>query len=211
MKLLLLGPPGAGKGTQAKFIAKEYAIPHISTGDMLRAAISSGSELGHKVKATIDAGHLVSDDLMIEIVKERLAEADCAKGYLLDGFPRTIAQADALVAHDILLDQVIVLTVPDSEIIERLSGRRVHLPSGRSYHIHSHPPKQEGMDDETGEPLTHRDDDKAETIAHRLSVYHDVTEPLIQYYQNITSKLDGTQTVEQVRAAIVDAISVAQS
>jgi len=206
MKLLLLGPPGAGKGTQSQFLCEQYHIPQIATGDMLRAAIESGSELGLKVKSVIEQGQLVSDDLMIPIVQQRLQEADCANGFLLDGFPRTIAQAEASQTAGIIFDYVVLLKVPDEMIIERLSGRRLHLASGRSYHITYQPPKVEGVDDVTGEPLLHRKDDEPETIAKRLQVYHDQTEALIDFYSGKVVKIDGTQSVEAVREAIIKAL-----
>lgn len=182
MRLILLGPPGAGKGTQAKFIAEKYGIPQISTGDMLRAAVKAGTPLGVQAKAVMDAGQLVSDDIIIGLVKERLAQPDCAKGYMFDGFPRTIPQADALKDSGVALDVVLEIDVPDSEIVERMSGRRVHVASGRTYHVKFNPPKVEGQDDETGEPLIQRDDDKEEVVKKRLDVYHAQTKPLVEYY-----------------------------
>lgn len=182
MRLMLLGGPGAGKGTQAAKLMHHFHIPQISTGDMLRSAIAANSALGREVKSIMEAGQLVSDDIMIALVKERLKEADCQNGYLLDGFPRTIAQAQAMRDAHIKLDEVIELMVPDEEIIERITGRRVHLASGRVYHIHFHPPKQAERDDETGEPLVQREDDREETIKKRLKVYHELTEPLVAYY-----------------------------
>ncbi|PLK49806.1 adenylate kinase [Uliginosibacterium sp. TH139] len=182
MRLILLGPPGAGKGTQAKFIAEKYGIPQISTGDMLRAAVKAGTPLGVQAKAVMDAGQLVSDDIIIGLVKERLAQPDCAKGYMFDGFPRTLPQADALKDSGVALDVVLEINVPDSEIIERMSGRRVHLASGRTYHIKFNPPKVAGKDDESGEDLIQRDDDKEEVVKKRLDVYHSQTKPLVEYY-----------------------------
>ncbi|MDO6385790.1 MULTISPECIES: adenylate kinase [Uliginosibacterium] len=182
MRLILLGPPGAGKGTQAKFIAEKYGIPQISTGDMLRAAVKAGTPLGVQAKAVMDAGQLVSDDIIIGLVKERLAQPDCAKGYMFDGFPRTLPQADALKDSGVALDVVLEIDVPDSEIIERMSGRRVHLASGRTYHIKFNPPKVAGKDDESGEDLIQRDDDKEEVVKKRLDVYHSQTKPLVEYY-----------------------------
>ncbi len=180
---MLLGGPGAGKGTQAIKLVNHFNIPQISTGDMLRSAIAAGTELGKSAKKVMDAGELVSDEIIIELVKERLQQPDCKNGFLFDGFPRTIPQADALKKAHIKLDHVIEIAVPDEEIINRISGRLVHLPSGRVYHVKSHPPKKEFVDDITGEPLVQRDDDKEATIKQRLAVYHQQTEPLINYYQ----------------------------
>jgi adenylate kinase len=182
MRLILLGPPGAGKGTQAKFICERFAIPQISTGDMLRAAVKAGTPLGVAAKKIMDAGGLVSDDLIIDLVKDRLKQKDCAAGYLFDGFPRTVPQADAMKHAEVMLDYVVEIAVPDSEIIERISGRRVHAASGRTYHVKFHPPKVANLDDETGEPLTQREDDREETVKNRLSVYHNQTEVLLGYY-----------------------------
>ena len=205
MKIILLGAPGAGKGTQAQFIMNKFAIPQISTGDMLRSAIKAGTELGKQAKTLMDAGQLVPDDLIISLVKERVAQPDCAKGFLLDGFPRTIPQADALKSAGIAIDYVLEFDVPDEVIVERMSGRRVHQPSGRSYHIVYNPPKVEGKDDVTGEDLIIRADDKPETVLDRLAVYHKQTSPLIDYYQAEAKagntqyfRLDGTQKVEEV-------------
>ena len=205
MKIILLGAPGAGKGTQAQFIMNKFAIPQISTGDMLRSAIKAGTELGKQAKTLMDAGQLVPDDLIISLVKERVAQPDCAKGFLLDGFPRTIPQADALKSAGITIDYVLEFDVPDEVIVERMSGRRVHQPSGRSYHIVYNPPKVEGKDDVTGEDLIIRADDKPETVLDRLAVYHKQTSPLIDYYQAEAKagntkyfRLDGTQKVEAV-------------
>ncbi|MDX9787733.1 MAG: adenylate kinase [Desulfobacterales bacterium] len=184
MRLILLGGPGAGKGTQANLIKEKYNIPQISTGDMLRAAVKAGTELGKKAKVLMDAGALVSDEVIIGLVKERIKEADCANGFLFDGFPRTIPQADAMKAAGVPIDAVVDIDVPDEEIIKRMSGRRAHLASGRTYHILYNPPKVEGKDDVTGEPLVQRDDDKEETVKKRLDVYHSQTEPLIGYYKN---------------------------
>ncbi|WP_444994016.1 adenylate kinase [Aliikangiella sp. IMCC44359] len=182
MRIILLGAPGAGKGTQAQFIKEEYNIPQISTGDMLRAAVKAGTPLGMKAKAVMDAGQLVSDDIIIGLVKERVAESDCANGYLLDGFPRTIPQADAMKENNIDVDFVVEIDVADEEIIKRLSGRRVHANSGRTYHIVYNPPKVEGKDDETGEELIQRPDDTEATVKDRLNVYHEQTRPLVDYY-----------------------------
>lgn len=208
MRLILLGPPGAGKGTQAKFIAERYSIPQISTGDMLRAAVKAGTPLGVAAKAVMDSGQLVSDEIIIGLVKERLAQPDCAKGYMFDGFPRTLRQADALKEHGVELDAVLEIDVPDSEIIERMSGRRVHVASGRTYHIKFNPPKAEGKDDETGEALVQREDDKEEVVTKRLDVYHEQTKPLVKYYFDWSStgdvhapryaKISGLGTVDQI-------------
>lgn len=182
MRLILLGPPGAGKGTQATFIKDKFNIPQISTGDMLRAAVKAGTPLGLEAKKVMDAGGLVSDDIIIGLVKDRLTQPDCANGYLFDGFPRTIPQADAMKDAGVAIDYVLEIDVPDSEIVERMSGRRVHQPSGRTYHVKFNPPKVEGKDDATGEELIQRDDDKEETVKKRLSVYHEQTEVLVDYY-----------------------------
>ena len=182
MRLILLGGPGAGKGTQAAFITQRYRIPQISTGDMLRAAVKAGTPLGLAAKAVMDRGDLVSDDIIIGLVKERLKEADCAKGYLFDGFPRTIPQAEAMKAANVALDFVLEIDVPDEEIITRMSGRRVHPASGRTYHVKFNPPKAEGKDDLSGEPLVQRDDDKEATVRNRLDVYRKQTSPLVGYY-----------------------------
>lgn len=190
MRMVLLGGPGAGKGTQALRLMKQFHIPQISTGDMLRTAIAQGTSLGLSAKKIMDKGQLVSDDIMIGLVQERLTQADCQQGFLLDGFPRTIPQADALKAASIHLDYVIEIAVDDEEIVQRISGRRTHPASGRVYHIHSHPPKQAGIDDETGEPLVLRDDDQEHIIRKRLNVYHEQTEPLIQYYQTWSTQKD---------------------
>ncbi len=213
MRLILLGPPGAGKGTQAGFITAAFGIPQISTGDMLRAAIKAGTELGKMAKQVMDEGKLVSDDIIIGLVKERLKQPDCANGYLFDGFPRTIPQAQALRDSGIRLDHVVELQVPDSAIIERMSGRRVHQPSGRSYHIRFNPPKVEGKDDVTGEPLTQRDDDREEVVRKRLDVYQQQTRPLVDYYQAWAKTGDaaapryhalaGVGTVEEIRDRVM--------
>lgn len=183
MRIILLGPPGAGKGTQAKFIVKHFDIPQISTGDMLRAAVKSGSPLGQKVKAVMESGSLVSDDIIIALVKERITEPDCANGFLFDGFPRTTAQADVLHQEHIPIDYVIELQVEDAEIVDRICGRLVHADSGRVYHKDHHPPQVAGKDDVTGEALIQRDDDKEETVKKRLTVYHQQTRPLVAYFQ----------------------------
>ena len=182
MRLILLGAPGAGKGTQATQICQRYGIPQISTGDMLRAAVKAGTPLGAAAKKVMDSGGLVSDDIIIGLVKERIAQADCANGFLFDGFPRTIPQAEAMKAAGVKLDVVLEIDVPDAAIIERMSGRRAHLPSGRTYHVKYNPPKVEGKDDVTGEDLVQRDDDKEETVKKRLDVYHSQTKPLVEYY-----------------------------
>ena len=214
MNLIILGPPGAGKGTQATFIATEFNIPHISTGDMLREAIKKGTNLGQKAKEVMDAGNLVSDDLIIELVKERISESDCSQGFLFDGFPRTIPQAEALEINNIQIDGVIELKVPDDEILKRMSGRRIHLNSGRTYHVDFNPPLVEGLDDETGEELIIRKDDEPETVKDRLKVYWKQTQPLIEYYlgNKENSKLDyfsveGTLSVEEIKNNIKEFLS----
>jgi adenylate kinase len=205
MRIILLGAPGAGKGTQAQFLMNKYGIPQISTGDMLRAAIKEGTAMGLAAKQVMDAGQLVSDEIIIGLVKERIAKPDCAKGFLLDGFPRTIPQADAMKDNGVLVDHVIEFDVPDDVIVERMSGRRVHPASGRVYHVTYNPPKVAGKDDVTGEDLVIRDDDKEETVRKRLGVYHEQTEPLVGYYRNQAEQgltqyhhLDGTQAVDAV-------------
>ncbi|MDP5254291.1 MULTISPECIES: adenylate kinase [unclassified Vibrio] len=214
MRIILLGAPGAGKGTQAQFIMEKFAIPQISTGDMLRAAIKAGTELGKQAKAVIDAGQLVSDDIILGLIKERIAQDDCEKGFLLDGFPRTIPQADGLKAMGVDVDYVIEFDVADDVIVERMAGRRAHLASGRTYHVVYNPPKQDGIDDVTGEPLVVRDDDKEETVRARLGVYHDQTAPLIQYYQAEAKAgqtqyltFDGTKPVAEVSKDIEKALA----
>ena len=182
MKLILLGAPGAGKGTQANYIKEKYGIPQISTGDMLRAAVKAGTPLGVAAKKIMDAGGLVSDDIIINLVKERIKEADCAKGFLFDGFPRTLPQAEAMKQAGVAIDYVVEVDVPDNEIIKRMSGRRVHTASGRTYHVVFNPPKVQGKDDVTGEDLVQRPDDAEETVKKRLSVYHEQTKPLVAYY-----------------------------
>ncbi len=214
MRIILLGAPGAGKGTQAQFLSKHFNIPQISTGDMLRAAIAAGTELGKKAKEYMDAGQLVPDDVIVGLVKERIAQPDCQNGFLLDGFPRTVAQADALKAAGVPIDAVIEIDVPDDVIVERLSGRRVHPASGRTYHIVYNPPKQDGIDDVTGEPLIQRDDDKPETIRKRLAVYHEQTAPLVDYYRREAENnpalkyihVDGTQPIDAVEKNILAAL-----
>ena len=214
MNLIILGPPGAGKGTQAAFIASEQNIPHISTGDMLREAIKNGTELGLQAKAVMDAGNLVSDELIIELVKERISQEDCKNGFLFDGFPRTIPQAEALQENNVDINGVIELVIADEEIIKRMSGRRIHLSSGRTYHVDFNPPKKSGLDDETGEELIIRKDDEPETVKDRLKVYWTQTQPLIEYYSNFKNAsdfkyltVDGTLTVEEIKNNIKDFLS----
>ncbi len=217
MKIILLGGPGAGKGTQSGYIKEKFGIPQISTGDMLRAAVKAGTPLGVEAKKVMDAGGLVSDDIIIGLVKERIQEADCANGFLFDGFPRTLAQADALKAGGIDIDAVVEIAVDDNEIIRRMSGRRVHLASGRTYHVVFNPPKVEGKDDETGEDLIQRDDDQEETVRKRLDVYHAQTAPLIGYYSAWAAsgeakapryiKVNGIGKVEGVRDEIFAALA----
>ncbi len=215
MRIILLGAPGAGKGTQAQFISEKYGIPQISTGDMLRAAVKAGTPLGVKAKEVMDRGELVSDDIIIGLVKERIAEPDCEKGFLFDGFPRTIPQAEAMVEAGVDIDAVIEIHVDDEEIVKRLSGRRVHPGSGRVYHVVYNPPKEEGKDDVTGEDLVQRDDDKEETVRNRLEVYHNQTEPLVSFYQNLAEKSDkapkyvriaGVGSVEDIKNAVFEAL-----
>lgn len=211
MKIILLGAPGAGKGTQAQFLTKKYDIPQISTGDMLRAAIKAGTPMGKMAKEFMDSGRLVTDEIIIGLVKDRIAEDDCKNGFLLDGFPRTVPQADAVTAAGIALDAVIEIDVPDEEIVKRMSGRRVHQDSGRSYHLVYNPPKVEGKDDVTGEELIQRPDDKEEIVKDRLKVYHEQTRPLVDYYQAQAGKneslkyirVDGTKDISVVESEIV--------
>ena len=184
MRMILLGPPGAGKGTQANFIKEKYGIPQISTGDMLRAAVKAGTPLGVEAKKVMDSGGLVSDDIIIGLVKDRLQQPDCQAGYMCDGFPRTIPQAEAMKAAGVPIDYVLEIDVPDEDIVERMGGRRVHLASGRTYHVKFNPPKVEGKDDETGEPLIQRDDDQEATVRKRLEIYHSQTKPLVAYYSD---------------------------
>jgi adenylate kinase len=217
MRLILLGAPGAGKGTQANFIKEKFNIPQISTGDMLRAAIKAGTDLGIAAKKVMDAGGLVSDDIMIGLVKDRLKAPDCANGYLFDGFPRTIAQADAMKDARINVDYVLEIDVPDESIVERMSGRRSHPGSGRVYHVKFNPPKVDCLDDVTGEPLIQRDDDKAETVMKRLAVYHNQTEVLLGYYNEWAQsglpgapkyrRISGVGPVEQIRDAAFAALT----
>ena len=216
MRVILLGGPGAGKGTQANYIKEKYNIPQISTGDMLRAAVKAGTALGIEAKKVMDAGGLVSDDIILGLVEERTKEPDCANGFLFDGFPRTLAQADALKDKGVQIDCVVEIDVDDEEIIKRMSGRRVHLASGRTYHVVFNPPKEEGKDDETGEPLIQREDDQEETVRQRLAVYHEQTEPLIEYYSKWAAsgeagapryaKIDGIGKVDEIRDAIYAAL-----
>ena len=216
MRLILLGGPGAGKGTQATYIKEKFGIPQISTGDMLRAHVKNGTSLGVAAKKIMDAGALVSDDIIIGMVKERIGEPDCSKGFLFDGFPRTIPQADAMKNAGIKLDFVVEIAVDDAEIIERMSGRRSHLPSGRTYHLKFNPPKFAGKDDITGEDLVQREDDKEETVKKRLSVYHEQTEPLVAYYGKWAAsdeanaprylKIPGVGKVEEIRDKIFAAL-----
>jgi len=206
MRIILLGAPGAGKGTQAQFISEKFAIPQISTGDMLRAAVKAKTELGQKVESVMASGGLVTDDIIIALVEERIAADDCRNGFLFDGFPRTIPQAQALVDADISIDVVLEIDVDDEEIVKRLSGRRVHPDSGRIYHIDFNPPKAEGRDDETGAPLVQRDDDKEETVRKRLAVYHEQTEPLVGFYKQQASAGAGVKVVSINGVAPVDEI-----
>ena len=217
MRIILLGPPGAGKGTQAAYITQKFSIPQISTGDMLRAAVKAESELGLKAKSIMASGGLVSDDLIIALVKERIQQEDCVNGFLFDGFPRTIPQAEALVSEGIEIDKVIEIYVADKEIIARLSGRRVHEGSGRVYHIEHNPPEKEGFDDTTGEPLIQREDDKEATVRNRLEVYHEQTKPLVGFYQGLSSeaslvtpsynRVDGVGPLDEVQARLETAVS----
>jgi len=216
MKLILLGPPGAGKGTQATFIKEKFGIPQISTGDMLRAAVKAGTPLGLEAKKIMDAGGLVRDDIIIGLVKDRLKEPDCQNGYMFDGFPRTIPQADAMKEAGVAIDYVLEIDVPDAAIVERMSGRRAHLPSGRTYHVKFNPPKIAGKDDVTGEDLVQRDDDKEETVKKRLDVYHSQTKALVDYYGKWAAggqpgapkyrKIDGMGKVEDIRDRAFDAL-----
>jgi len=215
MRLILLGPPGAGKGTQAAFVTQHFGIPQISTGDMLRAAVKAGSPLGLQAKKVMDTGGLVSDDIIIGLVEDRLKQPDCKSGYLFDGFPRTIPQADALKRAGVDLDFVVEIEVPDDDIISRMSGRRVHPASGRTYHVSFNPPKVAEKDDVTGEPLVQRDDDKESTVRHRLSVYQQQTRPLVDYYRTWADsdtkaaayrKISGVGSVDEIRQRLLDAL-----
>ena len=215
MRIILLGAPGAGKGTQARFITEKFTVPQISTGDMLRAAVKAESPLGLQVKDVMDSGGLVSDEIIIDLIQERLQQPDCANGFLFDGFPRTIPQAEALRDAGVHLDHVLEIAVDDEEIVGRLSGRRVHPASGRVYHTEHNPPKVAGVDDLTGEELIQRKDDLEETIRHRLSLYHSQTKPLVAFYQNLEavqgtpkcSRVEGVGTVEEITAKVMAAIS----
>jgi adenylate kinase len=217
MRLILLGPPGAGKGTQAGFIKERFGIPQISTGDMLRAAVKAGTPLGLAAKKVMDAGQLVSDDIIIGLVKERLKEPDCAAGYLFDGFPRTIPQADAMKTAGVRVDFVLEIAVPDADIIERMSGRRVHVASGRTYHVRFNPPKVDGKDDVTGEPLIQRDDDREDVVRKRLEVYHAQTSVLVEYYSTWAAKgeagapryrrVEGVGSVDEIKQRVFAALA----
>ena len=217
MKLILLGPPGAGKGTQAAFICEKYGIPQISTGDMLRTAAKSGTATGLAAKKVMDSGSLVSDDIIIALVKERIAQADCANGFLFDGFPRTIPQAEAMKEAGVALEAVLEIDVPDAAIVERMSGRRVHPGSGRSYHVRFNPPKVAGKDDVTGEDLIQRADDHEETVKHRLAVYQSQTRPLVAFYEQWSAtgdpraprycRIDGSGSVEDIRDRALAALA----
>jgi adenylate kinase len=218
MRLILLGPPGAGKGTQAQYICDAYGIPQISTGDMLRAAVKAGTPLGQRVKRVMNSGALVSDDIIIALVKERIAQPDCANGFLFDGFPRTIVQAQALLDAGVHLDGVLEIAVPDEEIVKRLSGRRVHEQSGRVYHVIYNPPKIPNRDDETGDMLVQRKDDEEETVRQRLAVYHDQTYPLVNFYSKLAgkndvryAKLKGIGSVEEIKNAVLSTLATFKS
>ena len=216
MRLILIGPPGAGKGTQAAFIKERFAIPQISTGDMLRAAVKAGTPLGLKAKSVMESGALVSDDIILGLMEERLAQPDCKNGFLLDGFPRTIPQAEALKKTGIPIDFVLEISVPDDEIVRRISGRRVDPVSGRTYHLVYNPPKVEGKDDVTGDPLIQRDDDKEDVVRHRLEVYHNQTEALVKFYGDLAKSGDktapqyraisGLGTIDEITARVFDAL-----
>lgn len=206
MRVILLGAPGAGKGTQAQFITEQYGIPQISTGDMLRAAVKAGTRLGLQAKEIMASGGLVSDDLIIALVKDRITQDDCQNGFLFDGFPRTIPQAQALVDADVAIDHVLEIYVEDEEIVSRMSGRRVHEASGRTYHVVFNPPKQEGMDDETGEALIQREDDQEHTVRKRLSIYHEQTEPLVDFYKKLQAE-GGEQAPQYHRVAGVGSVA----
>ncbi len=215
MRVILLGAPGAGKGTQAQFITKQFGIPQISTGDMLRAAVKAGSPLGLQVKDVMASGGLVSDEIIIALIKERIVADDCASGFLFDGFPRTIPQAEALKAAGVVIDNVLEIAVEDAEIIQRMSGRRVHPASGRTYHVIYNPPKAEGKDDETGEDLIQREDDQEETVRKRLELYHAQTKPLVDFYQSLSaaeglpkcSTVQGVGSVEEITARVMAALA----
>jgi adenylate kinase len=216
MRVILLGPPGAGKGTQAAFICARYSIPQISTGDMLRAACKAGTPLGLAAKRAMDAGELVSDEIIVGLVEERMKQPDCMNGYLLDGFPRTIAQAEAMHAAGILVDVLLEIEVPDADIVERMSGRRLHLPSGRTYHVRFNPPKVAGRDDITGEPLIQREDDREDVVRNRLQVYHSQTRAVVEYFRSwavsgeagapVYRSVSGVGSVDEVRQRVFDAL-----
>ncbi|MAM70755.1 MAG: adenylate kinase [Gammaproteobacteria bacterium] len=215
MRIILLGAPGAGKGTQAQFLTETYAIPQISTGDMLRAAVKAGTELGKKVKSVMESGGLVTDDIIIALVKERITEDDCKQGFLFDGFPRTIPQAEALLDAGIQIDQVLEIHVPDEEIVKRLSGRRVHPASGRVYHLDHNPPREEGKDDVSGEALIQREDDREDTVRKRLEVYHQQTLPLVDFYRKLEasgnavhfSRIDGVGNIDEIKQNLLAALN----
>ncbi|MDV7212746.1 adenylate kinase [Azotobacter beijerinckii] len=215
MRMILLGAPGAGKGTQARFVTEKFGIPQISTGDMLRAAVKAGSPLGLKVKGVMDSGGLVSDDIIIDLIRERIVQPDCARGFLFDGFPRTIPQAEALRDAGVTIDHVLEIAVDDEEIVSRMSGRRVHPASGRVYHVLHNPPKVPGKDDETGEELIQREDDKEETVRHRLALYHSQTKPLVDFYQKLAvttgtprySRIEGVGSVSEITARVQAALA----
>jgi len=215
MRMILLGAPGAGKGTQARFITEKFGIPQISTGDMLRAAVKAGSPLGLKVKGVMDSGGLVSDDIIIDLIRERIAQPDCARGFLFDGFPRTIPQAEALRDAGVTIDHVLEIAVDDEEIVSRMSGRRVHPASGRVYHVLHNPPKVPGKDDESGEDLIQREDDKEETVRHRLALYHSQTKPLVDFYQRLAatsgtprySRIEGVGSVSEITSRVQAALA----
>lgn len=214
MRAILLGPPGAGKGTQAQFICQKFAIPQISTGDMLRAAVKAETAMGLQVKEVMASGGLVSDEIIIGIIKERIVQPDCANGFLFDGFPRTIPQADALLAAGVSIDHVLEISVADEEIVARMSGRRVHEASGRVYHVVFNPPAKEGLDNETGDPLIQREDDHEDTVRKRLEVYHDQTAPLVEFYQSKSAetgaqyhRVEGVGTVDEISQKVIAALS----
>lgn len=214
MRIILLGAPGAGKGTQARYISEKYSIPQISTGDMLRAAVKAESPLGRQVQEVMDSGGLVSDDIIIALVKERIEQPDCNNGFLFDGFPRTIPQAQAMLDVGVMIDNVVEIFVEDEDIVARMSGRRVHMASGRTYHLQHNPPQREGLDDDTGEPLVQREDDLEETVRKRLEVYHQQTEPLVAFYQQLDGaqapayqQVAGVGDVEQIRDRIFSALA----
>lgn len=213
MRVILLGPPGAGKGTQAQFISEKFAIPQISTGDMLRSAVKAASPLGLQVKEVMASGGLVSDEIIIALVKERITEADCQNGFLFDGFPRTIPQAEALITAGVTIDNVLEIAVADEEIVTRMSGRRSHEGSGRTYHLVYNPPKQEGLDDITGEKLVQREDDQEDTVRNRLNIYHEQTKPLVAFYSGLTgsdapkySRVEGVGAVEEITRKVLAAL-----